>query len=1134
MPGKFSGYTENNSMSTEVWEEGLCQRLEKELMALGQADLVKHARSIVVSAFKQGRKDLVDDVKHLLDQKKIKDPQEAKKLKTHVNGQPNLDDLRRSLLEFQLQELTNMPTQDARCLVKELITLKMALEMSSQSRLRPTAPVRVSNGAGESIAKPVSRSEPVSRLEQETSYTNAFPALQAKGSPTPQSARRTGNLWEQRMPLASKLSQQTSENLIYVENEGKTVTSARKFKSNGKENEITLTQPEFKKRQSKGKDPRGKRDSTSPSNGHKAGGEDRYGINVTKVVLQILGIAGNGSESNFQPPSQDNGTQHMKNEQAEKKYEQEEVNLEHDEEWSECLDHKHEGEQPLLSFQESCYGSHPHLTDQVNSTAESLPPSSCSPPQSSVPHAAENDLLSVYPWLPSDRSFPTPPESSPPEFACYGSFLQPIDHAVGPFSSSAAACSPLSQFPDYFLPPSPDLSHQGMSFASKTVKTPSPQLPSPPSNGLLPFDPESSLSGHLQGFSIDFSSLPNTEFVDALTSTVQRRGFPSLQPLANPPTPTSEISALNPFPSTWDSIWSEDNSPTSAAASWSTIGNKETVPTPQNESPHNQFQQYEMFSDQQFLTGCFSEQFRDEDSAGESEDDGNTLGLRNLVSAVVHTGTQQPYPPPLAAARCPGVSTIPRIGPRYPLDFPRPKSSSSSTLFSSVQNKLPDRPAQLQDGIPVVNSLSPSPCTLCPGACNCLCSEQQVFVQNDFHHIRYFSSLANSSTLSPGARNVTKSASDSQLYLAPRKGSAFHQNLSWSSHSLAGAGPPRRVHVSGAPVLQLPVCLVEQASEKQRKKLQESQVPIIKEDKDQNQLAVFEEVPEEQQPELVVPDPAFLLKPDIFGGCSAESLALPNMMQKTSKLTQTEESVEGDLLVVVPKNSLPKGKYEEKSWKDLAPLTSEDIEKDHLHALVNGQRHPCPALPDGIEVSDLESDQVEYDQAAVALMRNAFKFVESSDPFHDDQLFFPLVYEASFLESIWLSDSCPPSGNQHGRRQGKNKDKGRRPLHPNKPCTFFLEGCCYRTDCKYSHDLSTITCHFWKDGECFKGELCPFLHGYYRGRDGLEDEKNFEIKKEDFPELSRKDSHQSGAPAPKRRKNGKKKCVPRTQIAGGT
>lgn len=106
MPGKFSGYTENNSMSTEVWEEGLCQRLEKELMALGQADLVKHARSIVVSAFKQGRKDLVDDVKHLLDQKKIKDPQEAKKLKTHVNGQPNLDDLRRSLLEFQLQELT--------------------------------------------------------------------------------------------------------------------------------------------------------------------------------------------------------------------------------------------------------------------------------------------------------------------------------------------------------------------------------------------------------------------------------------------------------------------------------------------------------------------------------------------------------------------------------------------------------------------------------------------------------------------------------------------------------------------------------------------------------------------------------------------------------------------------------------------------------------------------------------------------------------------------------------------------------------------------------------------------------------------------------------------------------------------
>lgn len=47
-----------------------------------------------------------------------------------------------------------------------------------------------------------------------------------------------------------------------------------------------------------------------------------------------------------------------------------------------------------------------------------------------------------------------------------------------------------------------------------------------------------------------------------------------------------------------------------------------------------------------------------------------------------------------------------------------------------------------------------------------------------------------------------------------------------------------------------------------------------------------------------------------------------------------------------------------------------------------------------------------------------------------------------------------------------------------KPCVFFLEGNCRRIDCKYSHDLSNITCKYWIEGFCFKGELCPFLHGY--------------------------------------------------------
>lgn len=47
-----------------------------------------------------------------------------------------------------------------------------------------------------------------------------------------------------------------------------------------------------------------------------------------------------------------------------------------------------------------------------------------------------------------------------------------------------------------------------------------------------------------------------------------------------------------------------------------------------------------------------------------------------------------------------------------------------------------------------------------------------------------------------------------------------------------------------------------------------------------------------------------------------------------------------------------------------------------------------------------------------------------------------------------------------------------------KPCVFFLEGNCRRSDCKYSHDLSSITCKYWIEGFCFKGESCPFMHSF--------------------------------------------------------
>ena len=40
------------------------------------------------------------------------------------------------------------------------------------------------------------------------------------------------------------------------------------------------------------------------------------------------------------------------------------------------------------------------------------------------------------------------------------------------------------------------------------------------------------------------------------------------------------------------------------------------------------------------------------------------------------------------------------------------------------------------------------------------------------------------------------------------------------------------------------------------------------------------------------------------------------------------------------------------------------------------------------------------------------------------------------------------------------------------------EGRCARADCRFVHDLKTITCKYWMEGECLKGENCEFLHEF--------------------------------------------------------
>ncbi|OQR76174.1 hypothetical protein BIW11_07951 [Tropilaelaps mercedesae] len=74
----------------------------------------------------------------------------------------------------------------------------------------------------------------------------------------------------------------------------------------------------------------------------------------------------------------------------------------------------------------------------------------------------------------------------------------------------------------------------------------------------------------------------------------------------------------------------------------------------------------------------------------------------------------------------------------------------------------------------------------------------------------------------------------------------------------------------------------------------------------------------------------------------------------------------------------------------------------------------------------------------------------------------PEVYDSAIVSSVRCIQDL-----QRRRQRGQRK-----------PCTFYMEGNCRRTDCKFSHELAAITCRFWEEGSCFKGLACPFLHGY--------------------------------------------------------
>ncbi|XP_064631441.1 uncharacterized protein LOC135489819 [Lineus longissimus] len=112
----------------------------------------------------------------------------------------------------------------------------------------------------------------------------------------------------------------------------------------------------------------------------------------------------------------------------------------------------------------------------------------------------------------------------------------------------------------------------------------------------------------------------------------------------------------------------------------------------------------------------------------------------------------------------------------------------------------------------------------------------------------------------------------------------------------------------------------------------------------------------------------------------------------------------------------------------------------------------------------------------------------------------PRAFYSSELEEVWMR-TPDFSDSWYSRR----KRRSRSGSISNKPCSFYMEGNCRRADCRFSHDLSSITCRFWERGECFKGVTCPFMHAYNSSekKSSTKPESlTLENKEQDFPKLS--------------------------------
>ena len=85
-------------------------------------------------------------------------------------------------------------------------------------------------------------------------------------------------------------------------------------------------------------------------------------------------------------------------------------------------------------------------------------------------------------------------------------------------------------------------------------------------------------------------------------------------------------------------------------------------------------------------------------------------------------------------------------------------------------------------------------------------------------------------------------------------------------------------------------------------------------------------------------------------------------------------------------------------------------------------------------------------------------------------------YEYQF-EMEQESDSSVNSASGAAKKSGSGQQQQQLQMSV-KPCVFKLnEGQCLKPDCRFAHDFEHITCKYWLDGVCFKGDTCEFYHG---------------------------------------------------------